>query len=81
MNWAEKENKHKLQFHNDIKTKTDYIRHMILRNCFYGHNPSDNLFKNYAAMRKKFGKSEFNFMPLTFILPADRFNFIFFIDF
>jgi len=32
----------------------------------------DNLFKNYAAMRKKFGKSEFNFMPLTFMLPADR---------
>ena len=26
-------------------------------------------------MRKKFGKSEFNFMPLTFMLPADRFNF------
>ena len=23
MNWAEKENKHKLQFHNEIKIKTD----------------------------------------------------------
>ena len=32
----------------------------------------DNLFKNYAAMRKKFGKTDFNFMPLTFMLPADK---------
>ena len=32
----------------------------------------DNLYRNHAAMRKKFGKSEFGFMPLTYILPADR---------
>ena len=32
----------------------------------------DNLFKNFADMKKKFGKNEFNFMPLTFMLPADK---------
>ena len=29
-------------------------------------------FRNYAAVRKKFGKTDFDFMPLTFILPADK---------
>jgi len=32
----------------------------------------DNLYKNHAAMRKKFGKSDFGYMPLTYILPAER---------
>ena len=32
----------------------------------------DNLYRNHAAMRKKFGKEDFGFMPLTYILPADR---------
>jgi len=32
----------------------------------------DRLFQNFAAMRKKFGKKEFNFMPHTYILPNDK---------
>ena len=32
----------------------------------------DRLFHNYAAMRKKFGKQEFNFLPLTYMLPTDK---------
>ena len=32
----------------------------------------DKLFQNYAAMRKKFGKKAFNFMPLTYMLPNDK---------
>ena len=32
----------------------------------------DRLFYNYAAMRKKFGKKEFNFMPLTYMLRNDK---------
>jgi len=32
----------------------------------------DRLFQNYAAMRKKFGKKAFDFMPLTYMLPNDK---------
>jgi len=32
----------------------------------------DNLFKNFNEMKKKYGKADFNFMPLTFMLPTDK---------
>jgi len=32
----------------------------------------DSLFRNYAVMRTKWGKTDYDFMPLTFMLPADR---------
>jgi len=32
----------------------------------------DRLFHNFATMKKKFGKKEFDFMPLTYMHPADK---------
>ena len=40
----------------------------LIKDVFDNNDP----FRNYATMRKKFGKADFDFMPLTFILPADK---------